>query len=106
MEFFQRAHGLPTRLGILPGAFNPVTIAHLALARASLRDVDEVVFILPRVFPHKTYSGAAFDDRVEMLRAATSGESTFSIATADGGLFLEIAAECREAYGPRVRLAF
>ena len=32
------------------------------------------MFVLPRVFPHKNYSGASFDDRVEMLRAALAGE--------------------------------
>ena len=56
MEFFRRAAGRPNRLGILPGTFNPVTVAHLALAHAALRHVDEVVFVLPRVFPHKNYT--------------------------------------------------
>jgi nicotinate-nucleotide adenylyltransferase len=106
MEFFQRAPARGERLGILPGTFNPVTIAHVSLARAALRHVDEVVFVLPRVFPHKTYSGASFNDRVEMLRAALAGEEAFSIATSDGGLFIDIARECREAYGEDVRLSF
>src|SRR5215472_12049714 len=102
MEFFQRAAGRPERLGVLPGAFNPITVAHMALARAALRHVDEVVFVLPRVFPHKNYSGASFAERVEMLRAAVAGDQVFSIATADGGLFAEIARECRDAYGDGV----
>ena len=42
MEFFQTAEGIPFRLGILPGTFNPVTVAHVALARAALSLVDEV----------------------------------------------------------------
>jgi nicotinate-nucleotide adenylyltransferase len=106
MEFLQRAAGQAERLGILPGTFNPITVAHLAIARAALAHVDEVVFVLPRVFPHKTYSGASFDERVEMLRAATVDDAAFSIATAEGGLFLEIARECREVYGDDVRLTF
>src|SRR3954451_17914991 len=106
MEFLERVIAVPQRLGILPGAFNPVTIAHLAIARAALRHVDEVVFVLPRVFPHKNYSGASFVERLEMLRAAVAGEGAFSIAAADGGLFAEIARECRAAYGDEVRLSF
>jgi nicotinate-nucleotide adenylyltransferase len=106
MEFLQRAAGQPERLGILPGAFNPITVAHLALARAALRHVNEVVFVVPRVFPHKNYSGASFSERLSMLREAASGESAFSIATTDGGLFLEIARECHAAYGDHVRLSF
>jgi len=106
MEFFQRAAREPKRLGILPGTFNPVTVAHMALARAALRHVDEVVFVLPRVFPHKPYSGASFADRVEMLTVAAAGDEAFSIAAAEGGLFVDIARECRDAYGDGVRLSF
>jgi len=93
MEFFRRAAGGPQRVGVLAGAFNPVTVAHLALARAALSQVDEVVFVLPKLFPHKPYHGAPFSARVEMLRAATMDEPAFSIAAADGGLFVEIAGE-------------
>lgn len=105
MVFFRRASSAPKSLGILPGTFNPVTVAHVALARAALARVDQVVFVLPRVFPHKDYSGASFDQRIAMLDAALD-HPAFSIATADGGLFVEIAQECRSEYGPDVRLAF
>jgi nicotinate-nucleotide adenylyltransferase len=106
MEFFRRAPGSPQRVGVLAGAFNPVTVAHLALARAALSHVGEVVFVLPKLFPHKPYHGAPFAERVEMLRAAIPNEPAFSIASTEGGLFLEIAAECRHAYGEDVRLTF
>jgi nicotinate-nucleotide adenylyltransferase len=106
MEFFRRAPGRPARLGVLPGTFNPITVAHLALARAALSCVDEVVFVLPRVFPHKQYSGTSFQDRIGMLQAALGGEPAFSAATSELGLFAEIAAECRECYGTATRLTF
>jgi nicotinate (nicotinamide) nucleotide adenylyltransferase len=106
MEFYRRAARPPRRLGILPGTFNPVTMAHLALARAALAHVDEVVFVLPRVFPHKDYAGASFEERVAMLEDATAGEQAFSIAAASGGLFVEIARECRQAYGDEIQLTF
>lgn len=105
MEFFRSAPNPPGRLGIIPGTFNPVTVAHLALAQAALSRVDEVLFVLPRAFPHKPYSGASFEERVEMLCQAASG-AAFSIAAAEGGLFIEIARECRAAYGPEVKLTF
>ena len=106
MQFLQRAIHQPHRLGVLPGTFNPVTVAHLALAEAALAVVDEVVFVLPRQFPHKTYSGAAFAQRVELLDIALAGHPRFSAAVSEGGLFVEIAAECRESYGSDVRLTF
>ena len=105
MEFFRRADARPSRLAVFPGTFNPVTVAHIGLARAAQRVADEVVFVLPRVFPHKHYEGASFDQRVAMLLAATVGEPAFSVAASERGLFAEIAAECRAAYGPGARLS-
>jgi nicotinate-nucleotide adenylyltransferase len=106
MEFFHRTAGTPARLGILPGTFNPVTTAHMALAEAGLRWVDEVVFVLPRELPHKEFTGASFAQRIAMLKAALGGKPAFSLASSEGGLFLEIAAECRREYGAGVRLWF
>jgi len=106
LQFFRRAAAAPRSLGILPAAFNPPTRAHLALARAALGTVDEVLFVLPRQFPHKQYEGATFDERVEMLLAATHQEPRFSIAASERGLFVDIAEECREAYGEAVRMMF
>ena len=106
MHFFRRASGIPSRLAIFPGTFNPITVAHVALARAALTLVDEVVFVLPRSFPHKDYSGASFSERVEMLQSALTKADHCSIAAADGGLFVEIAAECRAAYGDSIELSF
>jgi nicotinate (nicotinamide) nucleotide adenylyltransferase len=106
LEFFRRAPGSPARLAVFPGTFNPPTLAHLALARAALAAAGEVLFVLPRVFPHKPYEGASFDQRVRMLEAALAEEPRFSIAATARGLFIEIAEEVRAAYGARTRLTF
>lgn len=106
MEFLSRHRAKPARLGILPGTFNPPTLAHLALAEAALAEVDEVVLVLPRVFPHKDYDGASFTQRADMLRALLEHRPRLAAAASDGGLFIEIAQECRAAYGPNVQLAF
>ncbi|MGD0013004.1 MAG: adenylyltransferase/cytidyltransferase family protein [Bryobacteraceae bacterium] len=106
MEFFRRAAGTPARLGVFPGTFNPPTRAHVALAEAALAVVEEVVFVLPRAFPHKPYEEASFEDRLRMLELALPGQPRFSIAAASGGLFIEIARECRAAYGPHAELYF
>jgi nicotinate (nicotinamide) nucleotide adenylyltransferase len=106
LEFFRRAEERSKALGVFPAAFNPPTLAHLALARAALATAGEVLFVLPREFPHKPYEGATFEQRVEMLVAATRSEPRFSIAASHGGLFAEIAQECHESYGEDVRLLF
>jgi nicotinate-nucleotide adenylyltransferase len=80
------------RIGVLAGAFNPVTRAHLALAEAAVREVDEVVCVVPRAYPHKQFHGAALEDRLEMLRLAGG---RYRIETTSGGLFIDIARELR-----------
>ncbi len=106
MIFYRRAPGDPAALGILAGTFNPPTRAHLALARAALARVDEVLFVLPRRFPHKSYQGASFEDRVRMLERALEDLPRASLAASEGGLFIEIAREARAAYPPATELFF
>jgi nicotinate-nucleotide adenylyltransferase len=105
MQFYNRVTKAPAKLAILPGAFNPPTRAHLAMAESALTAVDEVLFVLPRAFPHKQYSGAGFDARVELLRAALAGHPRFSLASSDRGLFIELAREARVDYGEATQLS-
>lgn len=81
-----------SRLGILAGAFNPVTRAHLALIDAAREHVDEIVCVVPRVLPHKEFHGAALEQRLEMLRAA---RGAYDVELTYGGLFIDIARELR-----------
>ncbi len=106
IEFLKRANRHPARLGILPGAFNPPTRAHIELGAAALNELDEVLFVLPRALPHKNYDGVSFTERLELLLAATAPEPRFSVGTCEGGLFFEIGRECREAYGGNTDMVF
>jgi len=106
MTFFRRPASGTASLGVFPGSFNPVTVAHLALATAALQRVDEVLFVLPQAFPHKEFSGASFSQRLEILGLAVSDNPRFSVASSEGGLFLEISEECRKSYGGDVRQSF
>jgi nicotinate-nucleotide adenylyltransferase len=106
LEFVKSATGEPSRLGVLPGTFNPPTRAHMALAEAALAHCDEILFVLPRALPHKDYGGVGFEERLRLLRSAVAVHPQFAAAASHGGLFLEIAAECREAYGGGVEIAF
>ena len=91
----------PNRLAILPGAWNPPTVAHLAIARAALIWADEVLLVLPRSFPHKSFEGATFDDRIHMLCRIAAYEQRISVASSEGGLYLEIADEAASYFGPQ-----
>jgi nicotinate-nucleotide adenylyltransferase len=98
MQWIAKPAGNPKRLGLLPGGFNPPTRAHIALAEAALSVVDQVVLVLPQVFPHKQYEGATEQERHEMLRRIASARKRIGAAVADRGLFIDIVREAREHY--------
>ncbi len=106
MHFIRRSDAAPRRLGILAGSFNPPTHAHTGLIEAAAPHVDEVLCVVPRVFPHKLYHGATLDDRLRMLEALEPFGMPYSIAVVDRGLFIDIARECRLEYGPDADLVF
>ena len=85
------------KVGVLPGAFNPPTVAHEALAAAARAQygLDQVLFLVPEAFPHKDYEGATFEDRIAMLRAALANDAGYAIASSDQGLFIGIARQVR-----------
>jgi nicotinate-nucleotide adenylyltransferase len=93
-------------VGVLAGSFHPVTRAHLALAEAALRHVDRVIFAMPGRFPHKEYEQVSLQDRLGLVCAAVAYQPAFSVAETEGGLFLEMARECRELLGTEVELWF
>jgi nicotinate-nucleotide adenylyltransferase len=99
MDFLLRSAAAPRRLGILSGSFHPITRAHVALAEAALAEVDEVLLVMPRSFPHKAYEGVGLEERIELVRRAVEDRARFSVAVSGGGLFIDIARECRTQYG-------
>jgi nicotinate (nicotinamide) nucleotide adenylyltransferase len=105
LEFYGESLQRPHKVGILAGSFNPPTVAHLELAQAASPLVDLIVYVVPSVFPHKAYSGATLDQRVEMLDAAGL-TLPHAIASTGQGLFIDIAREFREHYGTQAQLSF
>ena len=110
MEFLFRPAGhpglpvWPGSIAIFPGTWNPPTIAHVEIARAALNRVDEVVWAIPRVLPHKNWSGATFEQRCDMVRRVASAENGFAAAISGGGLYIDMARAAREAYGRGVEI--
>ncbi|HZL57130.1 MAG TPA: hypothetical protein VFC21_08620, partial [Bryobacteraceae bacterium] len=93
-----------SRVALFPGAWNPPTVAHVAIARAALAWADEVIWTLPRAFPHKVFEGADFAERLAMLRQLAEPEPRFSVAVADRGLYVEIADEARGVLAPEIEI--
>lgn len=93
VELFRALSAPPRRLALLPAAYHPPTRAHEALLAAALDQCDAVLAVLARALPHKEYTGATLEQRLETLLPLT-GERT-GAAVSDGGLFLEMAREAR-----------
>lgn len=99
MVFLRRVSPARSKAALFPGAWNPPTNAHLEIARRSLELVDEVIFTIPRAFPHKGWQGASREIRLSWLVRLAEEEPRFSVALTDGGLFLDMTRELR-AIGP------
>ena len=99
LNFLFRRAATPARVAIFPGAWNPPTIAHLEIARAALKVTDEVVWVLPRRFPHKDFENVSLEDRAGMLERIARAEEGFSAAISEGGIYAAIAEEAREFFG-------
>ncbi len=85
------------RLGILPAAFNPPTVAHVALADAAQERfaLEQVAFVLPRTLPHKTLDRCGFERRLEWIRLLAEGDGARLAAVSERGLIGEIVQEFR-----------
>lgn len=105
VRFHRRSLGRPRKLGVVAGSFNPPTVAHQELVCAAGFQVDEVLCVVPSVFPHKEFVGATLEQRLEMLASAELAKPA-SIAVSEKGLFIDIARECREHYGADTQLYF
>ncbi|HWF07975.1 MAG TPA: hypothetical protein VG297_05895 [Bryobacteraceae bacterium] len=105
-EFLYRAVPDAKRVILFPGAWNPPTVAHLEIARAAREHADEVIWVLPRVFPHKEFGGAGFEARCRMIDTLARGEQGFSAAVAGKGLYAEIGDEAAECLAPATSIDF
>jgi len=106
-------HGLSacrdhTRLGVLGGAYNPITLAHLAIANASMQAfaLHEILLLLPQVPPHKTIFGASLEQRLAMMQLAVADHPAASVGLSTHGLFIDIYQALSEVYPQQPEVFF
>jgi nicotinate-nucleotide adenylyltransferase len=93
MRFLRRPRPASRSIAVFCGAFHPPTVAHVALADAAKSVVDEVVWVMPERFPHKSYEGVALPARLRMVLESTGD----AVAVSRESLFFSIAGEMEEA---------
>jgi len=96
------------RLGVLSAAFNPITVAHMALAQSAYEHfhLHEVLFVLPITQPHKSLVGAPIAARLQMMALAVQDRPAFSIGSCTHGLFIDICRALELAYPPQTHFWF
>jgi nicotinate-nucleotide adenylyltransferase len=78
--------GMARRIGLFGGTFDPIHVAHLAIAEWTREDLglEKVVFIPNRIPPHKTTLPVSDSEhRLRMLELAISGNPTFEISAVE-----------------------
>lgn len=71
------------KLAIFGGTFDPIHLAHLAVAREAVSGfaLDRILFIPAARPPHKAgVTHAPYEDRVRMVELACEGESRFGVS--------------------------
>ena len=94
------------RLGVLGSAYNPITRAHLLLARCSKDQfkLHEIIFVLPQTLPNKPVVDTSIEQRLEMMQLGTTDVRYVSLGLCTHGLFLDICAALQKVYpqGPEI----
>jgi len=88
------------RLGVLGSAYNPITRAHLLLARCSKDQfkLHEIIFVLPQTLPNKPVVDTSIEQRLEMMQLGTTDVRYVSLGLCTHGLFLDICAALQKVY--------
>ena len=94
-------------LAVMPGAYNPPTLAHLALAHAAGGlGFERVFFSLGSRILDKTETGLALEDRLALLVGLAGDEPGLGVVVQNRGLYAEMAEALRDAFPACEDLAF
>jgi len=105
-----RFQSLPLgRVGILSGAFNPPTLAHVELARRAKDGfkLDHILFTMSRITIDKEkVEGISLEDRMLLLSLMAKELSWASVGAVNKGLYFEQARAFRSLLGNKARIFF
>ena len=85
---------MAARVGVYPGSFNPLTVAHVAIAAAAReqRSLDRVVLVLSRSPINKEHvDRPLFEHRVEVVREEAARHRWLGVEITDDRLLVDIA---------------
>ena len=94
------------RVGLLPGTYNPPTMAHVALGEAAQRrfDLDQVVQIIPRSLPHKRIARPTVEHRLEWIAELARLREGWAACACEAGLVVDMVDAVRREVGDACEL--
>ena len=94
------------RVGLLPGTYNPPTMAHVALGEAAQRrfDLDQVVQIIPRSLPHKRIARPTVEHRLEWIAELARHRGGWAACACEAGLVVDMVNALRREVGDACEL--
>ena len=102
-------HLPPQRLGVLCGSFNPLTLAHVALAQHACRafHLDQLLYTVAKVTVDKErVTGMGLEDRLLLLLLHVEQQQHLGVALVNRGLYFEQAQAFQSLFDTRVGLFF
>lgn len=104
----------PRRIGVLGGTFDPIHIAHLAIAEEARTqlNLDKVIFVPAGLPPHKLdVQVSPAEHRLAMVKLAIAGNPHFEVSRVDIDRFgpcytVDTIALLHEEWGPEVEIYF
>lgn len=102
-------HTPPRRLGVLCGSFNPLTLAHAALAQHACRafHLDQLLYTVAKVTVDKEQvKGMGLEDRLLLLLLHVQQQQHLGVALVNRGLYFEQAQAFQALFDTQVELFF
>ena len=102
-------HPPPQRLGVLCGSFNPLTLAHAALAQHACRTfhLDQLLYTVAKVTVDKErVTGMGLEDRLLLLLLHAQPQQHLGVAVVNRGLYFEQAHAFQSLFDQPVGLFF
>lgn len=102
-------HRPPRRLGVLCGSFNPLTLAHAALAQHACRafQLDQLLYTVAKVTVDKEHvTGMGLEDRLLLLLLHAQQHQHLGVALVNRGLYFEQAQAFQALFDKQVGLFF
>ena len=101
-------------IGLMGGTFDPIHVAHLAIAERALEalDLDRVIFIPAALPPHKSAEAvSSFEHRLEMVRLAIAGDDRLEVSDLEArrplpSYTIETIRELRREFGDEETMYF